>query len=328
MLTALACSGSTPPTEPEGPPPPPDLTTLRAAMAAHTSSPSPQTLRALSEAAGAVQHAPIGDLTVDHVLGDALCNHLLRPDLGLERLEAHADAWTRETGKAWLDCVLRSGDGVRFAEEVQRLEGHPIDPHVDGFRAAVLQSRAHREMDWRAAVRAHDAGALADAQHPRGRRLDRPLADLSLAVDVFQASFPKDRIHAVVTRSATAERDDPMRDAGVIPVVGGRRRVLAYGSGRDELAALVATVDADPPVRTLGLAIEAVASDGRSRMRLCAEGRIEEGQLWLLTACDETRELTWSEATEHAAGAIAAGLSREAAVGEAAARLRTGLGLE
>jgi len=294
LILALAACTPSPPPAPELP----DTAPLTQAVQAWRAAPGPDTTQAVAELAGTLGEHPIGDAQVDVPLGAALCDVLLRPDLGRPRLAPHAQDLEGDAADAWLDCLLRAGDLPTLAQEVQRLQGRVLDVEVDALEAAAVQSRAHHEITWRQAVRAHDAGAIADAQHPRGRALDRPVPQLAAAFRVLHHVFPDSQVHAVVTRSARTDGDDPLVDPGVMPTTGGRRRVLGYATTPQEQDALAARVRGKDLSRVVGLAVEVRDDAGRAQVRLCAEGHKQGDQIWLLTACDTERELAWLQATE------------------------------
>ncbi len=277
----------------------PDTAPLTQAVAVWRANPGPDSLQTVAELAGELGEHPVGARSVDLPLGEALCDVLLRPDLGQPRLAPYAAEFTAKDADPWLDCLLRRGDLETFAAEVGRLHGRTLDVEVDSLKAASVQARSHHEIDWRQAVRAHDAGSIADARDSFGRALDRPVPHLGASFAVLRHIFPGDVVHAVVTRSAndTAE-DDPLVSPGVIPSLGGRRRVLGYATTPEEHDALAERVRTGHLSRVVGVAIEVRDPKGAVRVNLCAEGQMQGDQLWLLTACEPDRELAWLEATE------------------------------
>jgi hypothetical protein len=296
LLLLMACSGSSS----EPPPAVAATRALQAAVADWQANPDAANLDAVGLAAAEAQTLPPGDRDLDLALGAALADVLLRPDLAARRLEPLVPSLTAAEADAWLDALLRGGDLQRLAEEITRLHAHPIDPAQEGLVAAAAQSRTHRIVDWRAAVRAHDASALASRQVMYDRkRLDRPVRDsLPDAVDALIAALPGWHLAMVTTRSIMPTEPVVDDTPGAIPASGGKRLVVGYADrDPDQVRAVARALVDKRPSRVVGIVISAWSDDHRE-LTLCGEGRFEDGQLWLVSGCGPARESTWLDAAE------------------------------
>ncbi len=229
------------------------------ALAAWEAGPGPETLDAVSLVAAEALEAPPGTPADEVVLARALTHVLLRPDLARPRLAPLVDRLPPEGVAVWLDTLLRDGDLATFASAAASHRGRPVDPDQPALRAAVTQAVHHREVGWREAVYAHDAGTLADRQVDRGREpVGRPLADLPAALGLFPRLFPDHHFEVVLTRSTLPTDGEASLEPGAIPATGGRRRVVAYGAGRrpEDLARPGRALLAARPPRTVGFVVD------------------------------------------------------------------------
>lgn len=293
---------------------PPDTSTLEAAVRQYRSEPTPEGLTAVSEAAGTFQGVSPGNPQVDLVLGDALCNVLLRPDLGLPHLEEFKKSKEMAEAEPLMDCYLRAGDLSNWTGLAQKRLKAPFNPLNVGLRTVAAHAARDASIGSERAIYAHDATALADAQHPRGRPLRLPMPDLTMALDVLQAAFPATTVRATLTRSPNASGDEPALHPDAIPSMGGRRRILGFATAAPSFSALAERLKTENPPRTVGIAAEAIGENHNRQALYCAEGRIENGQLWLLTACSEKGEARWIKATGYAQDAMSAGQTRANAI--------------
>lgn len=315
LAVACSSSGTT-----EAPAPHAEaLAQLEAAVEAWRASPTSDAQRAVGVAAARLQDVPPGDASIDVPLGDALCNVVLRPDLGTPRLTAHAASLTDEAREILLDCQLRLGDLEAFSTTLQAHTGRAVDPESKALQTLSLQARRLPAVGWRTAVRGHDAAALADTRHPRGFRVERPVV-VPRALDALVAMYPEHTVRAALTRSTDAQ-DDPLRDEGLVPAMGGRRQVLAYAADTDELPALTAALSERPNTRVLRVTAEVVDSAGDRVLLVCAEGSHQKGETWLTVACHPTLEIAWLAASEHFHDAVSAGQDPASAATEARTRL-------
>lgn len=297
LLLMTACTASAPappPAEPSG-------ADLGAAVAAWQAEPDQANLDAVSLAAAEAAAQPPGDRERDLVLGTALADVLMRPDLAVPRLRPIAPTLTPDEADPWLNALLRSGELEQLSRETSRIHGRaPMNPAQEGLLAAAAQARIHRSITWRSAARAHDASALASRQvtYDRGQ-LDRPVRSLPDAVRTLQAVLPEWRVALVTTRSLAANEPAAATTVGAIPANRGSRRVLDYADGRDPAAvvAIAESLVARPRARVVGLVLGATHPDGRS-LTVCGEGRIQDERLWLSSGCGPERETAWLDAAE------------------------------
>lgn len=262
--------------------------------------PGPELLEAVRHACErglAVEHA---NADLDVALGDALANVLLRPDLGIPRLEPHVAAPDPSTRDAWLDALTRADARQRLATEHQRLEGQPLD--VDHPAAVALASQAAHDpqvhwTDLRDAVLA--ARLVEDGVANSRIAVDRPLESTGAAFEALSILLEGWTLEVVTARTTLPEDPDPLLVRGAIPAADGKRRIVAFARGNEPIAVRAAgtALDLAAPPRTSLAAVRAWSRTG-STLFLATEGARRDGQLWLLTTNDVPRWVVWMEATE------------------------------
>lgn len=301
VLLILACRG-----EPAPPPEPPPVQeqgaqqaeNIRAATRAWREAPGPelqQALLAACERGLEVQH-PSAELDV--ALGDALSNVLLRPDLGLPRLERRKQSLDGEGVDAWLSALARSGEPVAFTEAVHQVSGERIDPDHPTLEVLLHQASLHPQVDWLAVRDGMRAARLVEEVDLGTRRpLDRPVESAGAALEALELLLPGWQIEAVSSRSALPGDPNPTLTPGAVPAARGSRWVLGYAGPGQDLRAPGATLDLEHPAHTVVLAARATSPQGRELV-LGLEGRYQEHTLWTWAATDPERAVLWLDATE------------------------------
>jgi len=312
LFLLLSCTGSTFNNSNATPDPEP----LAAAVQAWEQDPGPRPLARVSELAEVARRHPPGDRAADVVLARAMSEVLLRPTLAEVRLRPHAGELTGADAELWLTILLRAGLLDEFAGEVNRRFGLSVDPTLPALRAASSQAAIHREMTWHRAVRAHDAAQLAN-QHLRLQRqlIDMPVPELAEAVRTLARLRPDATVRLVFTRAVNQDDPDPVSALGQIPAKAGKRRVVSYAASAEELDAATATFLAEAPPRTVGLVAE-IRRPGHPSEVLCGQGRLEQGQFWMVSGCSGARETAWLQATDRYLDLRAAGRSEAEATTE------------
>lgn len=303
LFLLLSCTGSTsnnsdPALNPEP---------LAAAVQAWEQDPGPTHLARVSELAEVARRQPPGDRAADVVLARAMSEVLLRPALAEVRLRPHADELRGPDAELWLTILLRAGQLDEFAREVNRRFDLTVDPALPALQAASSQAATHREMTWHRAVRAHDAAQLAN-QHVRLQRqlIDMPVPELPEAVRTLARLRPDSTVRVVFTRAVNQDDPDPVVSLGAIPAKAGKRRVVSYAANADELDSATATFLAAAPPRTVGLVAE-IRRAGHPSEVLCGQGRLEQGQFWMVSGCSGAHETAWLQATDRYLDLRAAG---------------------
>lgn len=302
----FACTTPTP----EGPDP--AVVAARAALddalahePAAPTGPAGEALRVAAENALAV---PRGDPDLDLALGDALSNRLLRPDLGVPLLEAaHAEARAPD---AWLDALLRLGDGPRFrAAYLHRFpDAAPIDPTHATFLTYLQKAATFPDVHWAEAVEAVAVSVLVeDALANVRRSADRPVADFALGVDTLLALVDPAPTRIALARTGVPADPEPVLDRRALRAADNRKVVAVHthGTGFADLHPFAAEAAAALSPRANTLCLEA-AIDGKRQM-FGIEFTIRNMQPWAFQTNDPARFTIWVEAMDAWAEARARG---------------------
>ncbi len=314
VLATLLAAGCSPADSPTGAPgetaPSPaestaieDLRTALASWQRYAASPekSPAILASVQHAAERATDIEHPSADLDRLLGHALANVLLRPDLGVPRLErAVGDAPDAATVDAWLDALLRLGDLPKLASEHQRLRGAPLDVDHPAARAATTQAALSADLHWtdlRDAVAA--ARLVEDALAAPRFTLDRPIDSIGAAFEAAGMLFQGWDLRVAAARTTLPADPVPESTPGVIPAGEDHRRVLGYAHSPDAAALRNAgtQLDLDRSARNNTLVVAATPPTG-GRVFLTVEGGWREGALWLHSANDTARVVGWLGATD------------------------------
>jgi len=303
-LLLLLCSCASP-TAVEPEPPEPSAThaheearSVAAATRAWRARPGPELHSAVLHAAERGLEVPHPSQELDVALGDALANVLLRPDLGLPRLERHRDHLDGDGVDAYLDAVARTGDLPRLALEVQRVTGVPLDAEHPTARVLSHQAAMDPHTGWQALRDAVRAAELVEIMERGTRRyVDRPVPSVRAAMEVLVLLLPGWELEVATARSALPSDPDPLLTPGQVPAFRGKRLVLGYARLPADLRPPGVALDLRRPAQVCMLAARANLQ-GESELLLGAEGTYREGVLWLYAANDPERVVAWTDATE------------------------------
>ena len=289
-----ACTGAPP--EPDTAAPRAALTAALAAEPAAPTGPAGEALRLAADQALAV---PIGDPTFDLPLGDALANRLLRPDLGVARLEA-ADA-AKAAPDPWLDALLRLGDGRKFAAAYAARfpERASVDTSHATFVDYASKAARYPDVHWPEAVEAVALAQLVEDGATNARKdVDRPLPDVALAVDVLLALVDPRPARVALGRTAVPADPDPALDRHLLAAADGRKIVAAHANatGFAALHPVSAEIAAAISPRSNTLCVETTI-DGARRM-FAVEIAMKEQRPWAFVTNDPARASVWIAALD------------------------------
>ena len=185
--------------------PPAELVSVRQSLADALVERDPQAVSTAARAAGPYQGQ---DLELDHLLGDAFANVLMRPAEGIALLRTRPAPGVPEWTTALESAVLRTGNAAALEVTLRETGTGPIpapEALVEWMSARALRDPHISIADHRAA--AADC-ALFDAHPSRGRRtVDQPTPP-----GFFDALFQLGATRVVVGRAAVPP--DPAPDSG------------------------------------------------------------------------------------------------------------------
>jgi hypothetical protein len=311
-LAAAACSGDEPrtdarPTAKEAPPQPEGLPlpaeqasidAIRRAVAAWRESPSTDRLDAVVAAAESASAHPDPPRELDLVLGDALANVVLRPELGIPRLERVGAATDPEGRDAWLDAWLRA-DAKRFSRELAAITGVEVDPLNPTIAVLTTRAGSDPSLGWRDVRDAWGATSLLEesGRHPVFA-IDEQVQSVGALVEALSMLLPGWTLEVVAARSTLPSDADPLTTPGVVPLDADRRRMVAYtrSEEREDVRAVGTALDLRRPPRVAVLIASAEVPEG-GRLFLALEGRYEDGGYEVLHATDPARAVAWFQAS-------------------------------
>lgn len=303
-LLALLLSCGSAPQAPAEPPAPAEggsqeTASIEAAVRQWREGPDPTLHSAVLHACerGLEVEEPSSELQI--VLGDALANVLLRPDLGLPYLEGQRDKLDGDGVDALLDAVARTGDLSRLSKEVELVTGEPLSLEHPTATVLIQHAAMDPHTGWEEVRDGTRAARLVEVLE-RGHRqsIDRPVESSGAALEALGMLLEGWVVEVVTARSTVAADTDPLMSPGSVPALQGRRRVLGYARSPAELRPPGVALDLARPPKVAVLAAEATGPAGGS-LYLAAEGRYDgAGLLWLFAAADPQRVVTWMDATE------------------------------
>lgn len=292
---------------------------LAAAVRAWRAKPDPALLAAVRHATDRGLAVPNPSPELEVVLGDALANVLLRPDLGVPRLERHAATLTGAGRDAWLDALVRDQQLPRFAAELERTTGRRFDAEHTTARAIAAQAALDAAVGWRAVVDGTDAArrieqAMVDARVP----IDRPMPPMGGAFEALAIVLEGWTLDVAAARTTFPADGDPLTTPGEIPAADDRRRVVGFASGATPEALRDAGVrfDLAAPRRAATIGAEATSPDG-GRLSIAISAVWRDDQWRAIATGDPTRLVAWLDAAE-----ALTELRRAHPEGEARRRLR------
>jgi hypothetical protein len=197
FLAGLACT-SEPSSAPE---PSAELSAARTALADALVERHPQSVSTAARAASVYEGQ---DPQLDHLLGDALANVLMRPSEGIPLLRKHPAPDSPTWATALESAVLRTGNVDALQAALRETDSAPIESPES--LVAWMGARALRDPhlsidDYRAAA---EACALFDAHPTRGRRqVDQPVPE------GFFSALPRLGATMVVVGRAEVPPDPP-----------------------------------------------------------------------------------------------------------------------
>lgn len=161
VLPLGACSGEGSPGAPEGP----SLDEARADLAAALETREVEPVAAAARAAARYEGQ---DPALDHLIGDALANVLMKPSEGLPLLTASPSEGDPAWERAILGAALRAGTPEALGDWPVRL-GRGVEPHPVLAQLS-LAARQDPAVGWELAEEAVAACTLLDAAPQRGRQ--------------------------------------------------------------------------------------------------------------------------------------------------------------
>lgn len=178
------------------------------------------------------------------------------------------------------DALLRRHDLDGAAAAWEARTGTPLD--ADHPVADILATRAGRDpsVDTADVADALDAVHLLEGLALGLKSVDLPVPSMEALFGAMEAASPPPRL-VVVGRAETRLDRDPWLHGGALPWRGGR----VVGWAREDLAALGARIDRDPPPRTTSIAFRAGSGAGPTGT-LWLVVRRDPGAWWALSASD------------------------------------------
>lgn len=294
LIALLGCTPSSTPVSGTSSP----VHKVELAAQAWRAEPTDDSLKAVSLAAAEALEQPPTERDRAVGLAGVLTDVLLRPDLARPLLEPHRTELSAEQQGVWLNTLLRSNDVETFASEVRRLHGISPPAGQSALLSAAAQAKIHRQVDWEQAVYAWKAGSLIDRLPERGRRtLDHPFSDFADAIELLIDLLPDHTFKFALARTTRQDEPVPGLEAGAVPAMKGRRRVIGYveSSDREAVRELAERATLPRHKHTVSFSVLLTGPDERET-HLCGEGRIEKGVYWSISACDPTRQARWMQA--------------------------------
>jgi hypothetical protein len=272
------------------------------AVADWRANPDDSHVRAVAKACEAGEAVASPDAALELVLGDALSNVVLRPDLGVPHLErAFPSKPTDAERDAWLDALLRHGEINRFNGEYHRLLGGdaPLGAQHKSARALVSQAARSPAFHWQEYVQASHAVRLAeDAQGLPRRSVDAYIDGYVQLAEAAVILLEGYTLEVVTTRSSVTTDEDVLLTPGEWPAYEGKRRIVAYAAGLagPDVVAPARAIDALRTPKLSTLSIRAF-SPGGAELRIHAEGKWRDGTYWIFGSGDKLRFQYWYEAS-------------------------------
>jgi hypothetical protein len=274
---------------------------IATAVAAWRANPGEDLLPAVQQACERGLAVENPSPALDVTLGDALANVMLRPDLGVPRLEKHVATLDAPGRERWLDAVLRSGDLKRFAAEHERWMGAAID--VDHSTAIAYASQAAQDgtVSWRGLPDAVAQARLIEESLALSRRtFDRPTTSIGAMYEALSIILEGWTIEAAAARTDFPDDPDPMLVKGQFQAADGRRRMIAFARSTvpAEVKVPGQSVDENRPPRVVTLAAACTSPGGGGRIFLGAEMDFRNGGPWIFKTNDPIRQEYWIQAGE------------------------------